>query len=82
MPCPTAGNGAYSHKIDYITICKKILNLEGHQNHSTGSRVMAILLEKSDFFPIGQSGEASWWRDGYHRGLPHIVSQRIIDSMN
>ena len=34
-------NGALSHKIDYI---EEILNLEGHQNCTTGSRVTAILL--------------------------------------
>ena len=38
------GNGAFSHKIDYITIFKEILNLQGHQNRITGSRVTAILL--------------------------------------
>ena len=38
------GNGALSHKIDYIIIFLEILNLEGYQNHTTGSRVMAILL--------------------------------------
>ena len=25
-------DGAFSHKIEYVTISKKILNLEGHQN--------------------------------------------------
>ena len=37
-------NGAFSHRIDYIAIFKEILNLEGHQNCITGSRVTAILL--------------------------------------
>ena len=50
-------NGAFSHKIEYITICREILNLEGHQNHITGSRVTTILLNCL-IFPIGQSGEA------------------------
>ena len=38
------GDGAYSNKIDYITILLEILNLEEHQNRITGSKVMAILL--------------------------------------
>ena len=29
-------DGAFSHKIDYITIFKGILNLKGDQNHITG----------------------------------------------
>ena len=36
-------NGAFSHKIDYLTIFKDILNLEGHKNCIAGSRVNAIL---------------------------------------
>ena len=61
-------NGVYSHKIDYI----EILNLEGHLNHITGSRVTAILLN-GWIFSIGQSGEASWWRVCYQQGLPRLV---------
>ena len=45
-----ARNGAFSHKIDYITNFLEILNLEGHQNRITGSRVMAILLKGWVFF--------------------------------
>ena len=51
----------------------EILNLEGHQNCITGSRVTAILLKKWTF-PIGQSGEASRWRVCYQGGLPCLVS--------
>ena len=36
-------DGAVSHKIDYVTILE-ILNIKGHQNRITGSRVTAILL--------------------------------------
>ena len=32
-------NGAFGHEINYVTIVKKILNLEGHLYHTTGSRV-------------------------------------------
>ena len=48
------------------------LNFEGHQHRITGSRVMAILLNKW-IFPIGQSVEASGWRVCYQRGLPRLV---------
>ena len=37
------GDGALSHKIDYVAIFQKILNLEGHLNHITGSKVTAVL---------------------------------------
>ena len=38
-------DGTCSHKRDYVAIfSKKILNLEGHLNRITGSRVPAILL--------------------------------------
>ena len=37
-------DSAFIHKIDYITILKKTLHLKGHQNHTTGSKVTAILL--------------------------------------
>ena len=46
------GDGAFSYKIDYVTIFKKILNLEGHLNRITGSRVTAILLN-GWILPIG-----------------------------
>ena len=45
-------DGAFSHKIDYVTIFKVILNLKGHLNHIAGSRVMAILLNEW-ISPIG-----------------------------
>ena len=34
----------FSHKIDYVPIVWKILNLKGHQNFITDSKVTAILL--------------------------------------
>ena len=45
-------DGVFSHKIDYVTIIREILNLKGHQNHITGSRVTAILLNGWNL-PIG-----------------------------
>ena len=45
-------DGAFSKKIDYVTIFLEILNLEGHQNRFTGSRVTAILLNWL-VFPVG-----------------------------
>ena len=44
-------NGAFSHKIDYVTIFKDILNPEGHPNRITGSKVTAILLN-GGFCPL------------------------------
>ena len=32
------------HKIDYFTIFKDVMNLKGHPNYTTGSKVTAILL--------------------------------------
>ena len=45
-------DGAFNHKIDYGTIELDILNLKGHLNCITGSRVTAILLN-SLILPIG-----------------------------
>ena len=45
------GDGASTHKMDYLKK-KDILNLEGHHNRTTGSRVKAILL-KGGILPIG-----------------------------
>ena len=45
-PCHaiTVADGAFSHKIDYITILKEILNYKGHQNRNNDSKVTEILL--------------------------------------
>ena len=40
----TVADGDFSHKIDYVTIVKEILNPEGHPNRITGAKVTAILL--------------------------------------
>ena len=45
-------HGAFNHKIDYVTIFKEILNLKGHPNRITGSKVKAILLNGWSL-PIG-----------------------------
>ena len=45
-------DGAFSHKRDYVTILKEILNLDGHPNCITGSKVTAILLNRWAL-PIG-----------------------------
>ena len=43
MPYKVA-DGAFNHKMDYVTIFKEILNPEGHPNCITDSKVTAILL--------------------------------------
>ena len=47
----TVADGAFSNKIDYVTIFKEILNPEGHPNRITGSKVTAILLN-GGFCPL------------------------------
>ena len=37
-------DGAFSYKIDYVNIIKEILNLKGHPNSITGSKVSAMML--------------------------------------
>ena len=44
-------DGAFSHKKNYITILKEILNPEEHPNCITGSKVTAILLN-GEFCPL------------------------------
>ena len=48
----TIADGAFSHKIDHVTIFQEILNPKGHPNRITGSKVTAILL-KGWILPIG-----------------------------
>ena len=45
-------DGAFSRKIDYVAIFWEILNLEGHQNRTNGSRVTSIFLNGL-MLPIG-----------------------------
>ena len=48
----TIADGAFSHKIDYVTIYKKSLNPEEHPNRITGSKVTAIFLN-GWILPVG-----------------------------
>ena len=52
-------DGAFSHKMHYVAIFEEILNLEGHPNCITGSRITAILLV-----------ELQRWRVCDQRGYP------------
>ena len=54
-------DGAFSHKIDYVTIFKEILNLNKHLNRITGSKVRAILLN-GGILPIGGASAAKGLR--------------------
>ena len=47
----TVADGAFKHKVDYVTIFKEILNPEGHPNRITGSKVTTILLN-GGFCPL------------------------------
>ena len=42
-------DGAFSHKIDHVTIFKEILNLEGHPKRITGSKVTGNFAEWVEF---------------------------------
>ena len=48
----TVADGAFNHKIDYVTIFKEIPNSKGHPNHITGSKGTAIL-RNGWILPIG-----------------------------
>ena len=45
-------DGAFSHKIDYFSFVKEILNLGGHPDCITGSKVTEILLN-GWILPVG-----------------------------
>ena len=65
------GDGAFSHKIDYVTIFKEILNPEGHPNCITGSRVTAIFLN-GWILPISGASAVEGLQS---TGLPRLVYQ-------
>ena len=46
-------DGAYSHTIGYVTFGYEILNLKGHPNRITGSKLMVFLLN-GWIFPVGR----------------------------
>ena len=48
-------DGAFSDKIDYVTICQEIINLEGHPYCNHGSKVTAI----GWILPIGEVSSGS-----------------------
>ena len=66
-------DAACSHKIDCVTICKKILNLEGLHNCITGSKVMAILLNGC-ILPIGGASSG--------RGCACSLRSRLVLDLN
>ena len=65
-------DGAFSHKIDYLTIFKEIIIPEGHPNCITGSRVTVIWLNGWSL-PIGGASSVEGLR---------LVSQRISQSVS
>ena len=66
-------DGAVSHKIDYIAIIRGILNLEGHQNCNSSSKVTAIFLNGLTL-PIGG---ASVVEGLLPKGLPRLIKYNI-----
>ena len=70
-------DGAFSHKIDYVTIFWEIFNLEGHPNCITCSRFMAILLNDW-IFPIGGTSAMEGLQS---TGLPCLVFKVVVISL-
>ena len=66
-------DGALSNKVDYVTIFWEILNLEGHPNRITDSRVTAILLDGW----ISHIGGASSMEGLRSTGLARLVCCRM-----
>ena len=64
------GDGAFSHKIAYVTILWESLNLKGHPNHIIGSRVTAL---NGWILPIGGASEME--------GLQSTVLPRLVFSV-
>ena len=62
-------DGVFSHKLDYLKIYLEILNLEGHPNRITGSRVTPILLT-GWILPSGGASAVEGLRSA---GLPRLV---------
>ena len=55
----TVKDCASSHKIDYVNIFSKIVNLDGHQNRFIGSKVTAILVNGGILPNGGAASEGS-----------------------
>ena len=62
-------DGAFSDKIDCVSILKEILNLDGHPNRNTGTEVTAILLNRW-ILPIGGASAVEGLRS---TELPRLV---------
>ena len=69
------GDGAFSHKIYCVTIYVEILNLEGHPNCITGSRVTIILMNVWILPIIGGASAVEGLRS---TGLPGLVSKEEV----
>ena len=52
-----AKDGAFSHKIDYLSVFKN--NIEGHLNRFIGSKVTAILLNGGSYLVVEVHREGS-----------------------
>ena len=66
--------GAFSHKIDYVTVLQEIINFKGQPNRITGPRVTAILLN-GWILPIEEGSAVEGLRS---TGLPRLVSARAL----
>ena len=65
----TVRDSTSSYKIDYVIVIKNFLNLEGHHNPTSGSKVTDILL-KGWILPIGGASAGE--------GLPCSLCSRLV----
>ena len=73
----TVADGAFSHKIDYVTIFMEILNLEGHPNCITSSKITAILLNGL-ILPIGGASSGRVWACSLRSRLVYLNKHNKI----
>ena len=68
------GNGAFSHKIDYFRKFMEIINLDGHPNRITGSKVTTILLNGWTYIGKGPRMQAYFVCTFYYRIVPSFTN--------
>ena len=72
-------DGAFSHKIEYVTIFQEILNSEGHQNCIAGLKVTAILLN-GRILPVGGASSGRVCACSLHHRfvIPGIEPKKLL----
>ena len=72
-------DGAFSPKIDYVTILKEILDFKGHPNYIRGSKLTAILLN-GRVLPIGGDSAVKGLhlQPAQQACFPHILRSSVV----